>query len=615
MKFEENSQRILVTLAIVLINALTTVLLFFRPSGGTYEGSIYQSFPFFFWISLSGVFTIGAILCLYDIFFNRREQNYFLLGLLILLPGFVILVSLIAIRGYHIWSLGDPATHYFYIMDVYHSGFIREGMLIYPLLHLYSSIIMIISNVDLLSIQKILPIYLYLLFPFFMLLLSRKIFTSKKSSLLAFLLAFSFIMYYPYFNECVPQLLSDVVLVMILFCIFMCISFRSIPFTIIAIIGILSSTLTHPLCTIIITIFIIAMALDRYVLKLNLNERAFQLGMSTIKLGSIEAVLLALTCVFFVWWISLFSIFDSNVVNIINLILFESGASQVSKVENLYDLGNFYGYNMVFEIIKRYLGNLVCIVGGIIITSFCLLTRYVNKITLSHSIVKLFIFFGLSLLLTGLFLLTSMNINIWRFITYPTIIGMLILGLTPSFLEHIFRENLYPVSKKLISIGICFVLILIFVNGIFVTYPSTYLHMNNYQVTMYDTAGMSFLFTYEDDYYPRVAVSMSDGRFGHLLLTYNLFEKKDLHVFKYYKTPYHFGYDSYSTLGESYSTNVYLDLHEKDKWIYSEVHSLAREFTYLESDFDRLNLDTTVNNIYDNGEFQLQFIYGSNTSS
>lgn len=599
-------KRSLILAASTFFILLAFVLLFFRPAGGQYEDSIYQSFPLLFWVSLAGVFIIGTIFCLYPIFSKAGDDHMVISGLSMLYGGYFILLTLIAIRGYYIWSLGDVATNYFYINDIYCSGNVRENMLIYPLLHLQSVVIMNLSGVNIFTIQRFMSIYLYLLFPLFMYVLSRKLFELRNVCVLTLISSFSFLMYYAYFNEYTPQLLADVFLIILLFCVYMSISLRSLPFTLISVIGIICSTLLHPLCSIVTALFITSMLFGSYSLKRDQNAVGSKI--SIFRSFFFGSLLLLIVGILFVWWISLFDIFDYNITNAVDLLLSSSGYSQSSKVENLYNLGSFYGYNMPFEIIKRYFGNLLFICCGLFVSLYLFLQKVFNKKSVPLNLTVISAFFGLLLLLTGLFFFVDIGVNIWRIITYPTIIGMFVFALIPNLLDEYLKQSAIPFVKKAFSIVLCLVLILTLVNGIFITYPSTYLHMNNYQVTIYDMAGMDFLFSKENDDYARVTMAMSPGRFGRYLLTYDQYEQKKLHDFVYHQTPYHFGYESHSAVGEIYNSYTYLDIHQKDKHIYANVHSMVGEFTYLIRDFERLNVDYSLYNIYDNSEFELYLI-------
>jgi hypothetical protein len=329
---------------------------------------------------------------------------------------------------------------------------------------------------------------------------------------------------------------------------------------------------------------------------------------SLIRLDSFGLLFLLINGVFFIWWISFFNTFEYSISNTANLLLFNSGVSQVSKVETLYDLGNFYGYNMVFEIIKRYFENIWYILGGFITIIIYYLYVIPNEKTNTSHFIMLPVFFGFSLILTGILFFMDIGVNIWRIIIYPTLISIFIFAYMPDCLDYIFKQNPNSLVKKIISIIICFFVVFTLINGIFISYPSTYLHMNNYQVTIYDLTGMNFLFSKGNGDYTKVTVAMSPGRFGRLLLSYDQFEKNKLDDFRYLTTPFHFNYNKTPSLGSTYNSYTYLDLHEKDKHLYTSVHPEVAESTYLTTDFNRLNMDSTINSIYNNGQFELKLI-------
>ncbi len=71
---------------------------------------------------------------------------------------------------------------------------------------------------------------------------------------------------------------------------------------------------------------------------------------------------------------------------------------------------------------------------------------------------------------------------------------------------------------------------------------------------------------------------------------------------------WHFGYDKYSTLGQSYAQNTYMVLAGRDKSIYRDIHPRMAEIRFLPQDFERVSYDTTVDKLYSNGGLDVYFI-------
>ena len=75
--------------------------------------------------------------------------------------------------------------------------------------------------------------------------------------------------------------------------------------------------------------------------------------------------------------------------------------------------------------------------------------------------------------------------------------------------------------------------------------------------------------------------------------------------------PPHFNYTTYDTLGESFENDQYMIITRKGRIVYPQSFAGYEEFwRFTPSDFDRLEHDTTVGRIYDNGDVELYLVDG-----
>ena len=77
-----------------------------------YETSIYTATPLIVWgvLILNALCGIGIVV--HQVYTKRyKESKLWLLGLLLVLLSFITVLSLWIIRGYYLWSDGDPLLH------------------------------------------------------------------------------------------------------------------------------------------------------------------------------------------------------------------------------------------------------------------------------------------------------------------------------------------------------------------------------------------------------------------------------------------------------------------------------------------------------------------------
>ena len=164
---------------------------------------------------------------------------------------------------------------------------------------------------------------------------------------------------------------------------------------------------------------------------------------------------------------------------------------------------------------------------------------------------------------------------------------------------------------KVATCGMVVLLVGVSLGGILKVYVSPYVLLSSYHTTQTEIDGMDWFFHNKDTATPITGLTMSAGRFADLLLTP---EEKGQHRIPRYipeqlRLPYHFGYDEYPQLGESYAQNTYLVLNKRDRLLYVEVFPEVQHLRYSPSKFEKLEQDPSVDKLYINGGLDVYYIH------
>lgn len=78
--------------------------------------------------------------------------------------------------------------------------------------------------------------------------------------------------------------------------------------------------------------------------------------------------------------------------------------------------------------------------------------------------------------------------------------------------------------------------------------------------------------------------------------------------------PHHFRYDEFPTLGTSYTEGSYMLLAKIDRDLYTYVWPEVAEFRWLPSDFERLEIDYSLDKVYSDRGLDIRYIRHASTS-
>ena len=588
----------------LLLDIFALIIAKSSPSVG-YESSIYESTPIIFWVSIILSIICGVITIIYYIFSENLDQSKLWMGgLFLIILSYTMCLSLFIIRGYYMWCMnGDPSTHIRYVSQILTTGNVPT-QLFYPALHIYTSQILLLSNINIVTLHKILPLFFGILYIPFIYLLSKSIFSDKNQIILSTIVGSTFVN--GWYLNFIPNGLSNLYFPLLLFIILKINSVKDVRWEILALIMVFFYPIFHLIPTLALIIFISTLSLSNSILNKMSNTKVDtdkKFGFSGFKL-----TLLILLLIWGITWISSFYLWDYVIKNLYTLIN-EGGSTQITSLVKNINYANGYGYNVIELALKTNGGPLIYML--ITIVSLPIFWRHKNNERLSNlfSLYGPLFFISLSIVI---FYFSNVLFSPLRIVTYTTMICTPFVGFCLYYL--ISKIKVEPKRVYIISfIGLVFLLFIVWINGILTLYPSPYTLGTSYQTTVSEVDGTSWLFENKNLSLETTGMTIAPFRYGEFLLTDEQRMIQNLHENSpdYLKVPYHFGYDNNSLLSSHYNQSLYMGINERDKRIYVDVVPEVADIRWVPEDFEKLNDDMSLKKIYSSKKFEIFHINGS----
>lgn len=604
-KIYRNTSNIRFTFKIIaiicFINLIIALFIANNSPAIGYESSIYKSTPIFIWISLILSYIFGFIIVIHHVFKQDcGKDKFWAVGALLILLSYTIILSLFIIRGYHMWSIsGDVSTHIGYIRQIVITGHTQKD-LFYPISHIYSAEFLQILDIDINILHKFLPLIFGLLYIPFMYLFASSILMNKKQKILI-ILASSTLMH-GWYLDFTPNLLANLFFPLVLF-VLVKVSTTNIPqWRILFIIFLF----LYPPFHLVPTIALIIILITLWLTKIFIAGESTRFNINSML--RFKKTLLAILVIWAINWITPFYVWKYTLKRVY-ILMAEGSPSHITDLVETAKYAQGYGYNLTEHFLKLYSGFIAYFILMLVCFPFILKeVRNHNK-----EFYNIFSLYGpIFLICTSILMLYTVNIGFGpqRLFFYVSIIATVFVGfiLNVVIIRTQNRNNKY-LSNFVFGLIILF-LISISLNGVLNIYPSPHIISPSYQTTETEIKGMDWFFHTRNLEMQLTGISVAPGRFADFLLSPQ--EKRSHDVTNYLtkddKVTFHFGYDKNITLSESYAENTYLIISQKDKLLYTDVYPRMAEYRWTQNDFDKLNDDSSVNNIYANGGFDLKYI-------
>jgi hypothetical protein len=593
----------ILTLVSLICIAIVLLIIARTPAATNYEISIYKMYPYYFWI----IFVVPIIISFLLIaFFSREEnENYLKICLIIDLCDMLVILSMPAFRGYISYGGGDTLTHLSLIKEILNTGKIG-GVNPYPISHIIMSSLSLILNSSPENISLFIPQIFFVLYVSTLYVFAKSIAYEKPVyymiTLLGIIPALGFWLTVEYI---MPSTEAFMMMPLILYLLFIK-KTNKFPYSILLIIILILMAFYHPETM----IFLLIILLLNYFLVNEIRIISNNTNNYCVQRESILPVLIMVIACFS--WAALTIAFKGTVKDLYNIFILNIKPPEIPALTTLGNV-KISIYEIIKLIINEYGAALLYIGIGIVVSIKTIIARIKRKeetkkldFFLSLTLV-IFIFINIIFLYKG----SQIGIQVFRQLKYSIFISTIIVG---TYLGTLFlgkTKNRFSICKK-----ICIAVIMIFIiyNSIFSVFSSPAIHIFNYQNTKSDIAGMSFFFSYRDESKQIIeaGVRSYQTRYGQYLMGAekilpNVRDGYDQEV----QPPPHFGYSENTLLGEYYKNNIYMLSYPPAENYYPSIYPGNESlWVFTPNDYAKLNLDPTVDILYDNNSVKIYTVSG-----
>jgi hypothetical protein len=610
---ENNKQIGIKVLLIVLLSCIATaVFLIARNPITGYELSIYSSlFPFIIILIIAPV--IGGIwLVIYGIF---RNDGHWKMGLLIILLSNLIIVLLPYLKGYAFSDGGDHLLHLGYVLNILNTAFINSRD-VYPVTHILIAQFSLITNISPDIIINFLGPLFYLLFILFTYVLAKNT-LSKAAAVLA--VTASSILFCYYYNEIFPMGFAFIMFPLLFFMYFRNVKTRSDGMVGLLVLMIILMVFFHPVASFILGVTLFVMECGNLIYRkfFSIKKEPGSVLMPQ-SAGYFNFNLPLISFLGFTLWIWYrFDVWGGAISSLASW--FNNQLAVQSMTAIAQESFNKLGLNITDQLllfIKSY-GHTFIYLGLSVITIVLIIRMLAKKREVN---ICLFSYALIFLPLVCIWLIDYVrpisDLSSGRLISvvtamFPVLVGFALQRIGYGGSEYP-RENENKVTKagfKKIAAAsmVGLTLLVCSIIGILGIYPSPYRYQPYWGISHQTLDGESWIV--ENGNPSTNILSMyvtSTGSIAAALWGTDVsdYPKSDLQGIDY-----HFGYNSYQTLGESYAENKYMFLVSSNKLLYTELWPQVGRLNL--SDFAKLENDFSISCIYNDGEAQNYYVFSN----
>jgi hypothetical protein len=544
-------------------------------------------------LSLAG----GVGIVVHELLTSRyEERRTYLIGFAVILLGATAFLCLPFIRNYLASTRGDLLGHAGYVIDIFRTGHIGD-LNPYPVTH---SLIAQITSITGLSVLQVVNLNTVLVLPIFILttyLLATAVLPNKGQRLLVALVAGGTMAgisrYY-----LVPNTWSILMLPLLFYCYF---KQDRVPFKILLVLLLVVYPFFHPLSSVVIMAALAVMELPKPVYSRLL--RRLDMGVpSWIESRPVVWPILLEAAVFFPWVLSRPAFQKSAYIFLEQLATF-SGSPGLREAGGDLAKANVHGLGILILMLKMH-GELLIFL--ILATLAAILLVKQLRLGIRDSGKYRLLLLGILILLSVLFwaadFVGAPGTRVFaadRMVVYTEIAC---IPLVAFALWEIARRTRFSHLAKVSTCGLVILALVLNFRG---HYNSPYLIRPNEQVTHRDMAGMTWYLDEKDPLVPAFYVMTPPERFTQSIVGIEATELRlDMPYFSQLET--HFGYDNFTTIGEQYDGDRFININRFDRVVYQTVWQQLGRFN--DADFERLEQDPTVDRIYSNGEMDVLFV-------
>jgi hypothetical protein len=586
--------KIILIMAFFFILVLLTIVSCVGPAP-SYEFSIYDAFPWYFW-----VFFLSAVVCGQAVILGsaitRSEKNYWLFGLFAILVSNALLLILPMIREYYIYGDADVLTHVGYMNDILRTSSIGGNH--YPIDHLLGVTIHLLSGLSLPVIIHIIPPLFSFFFILSMYFVGKAIFLNKYERMILVLLA-SILMFGNWNVNFTPNSQAIFLVPLILYLAFKI--YYGVNTNKYYILLLLISSLIvfyHPLVTIMVILILCLMQVMEYFLERYLNRSLKKVNFTYI--------------IFFM--VALFSIWSSYLIMATDLMLpiigrlfgnenieseFQKNFGIVSKVS----IDPLYLIKLIFNVYGQWI-----LLGILSLLSIGLILKSIKNQKTDSKFYQGFFVLGyvMCLILSIAMLFVNGSFDFGRVYSFATLFSLLLIPIGISLFLYNNPNNLSSARKIITFLGVILIIFWVTYFSTFNLYYSPTIKYANQQVPKSDYLGMSTFFSMRDDSLPILELGVSSFRFFDAIygasaerVNIDAIEEKAV-------PPDHFGYQNATIFGEFLNNSKFVILNDKGRGFYQHMYpEFKNNWRFLPGDFEQLKFNNKIQQIYSNKNLEI----------
>jgi hypothetical protein len=565
----------------LLLLAVTIALV--MPSASGYEISIYDAYPGYFWVLTVGAIITGSFVIIGSM--RTSGDQSWVFGLLLVLLTNALLLLLPFIRGYYYYGRSDALTHIGFVKDIISTGSFGDN--IYPPIHILVLSLSEATGLDLMVVGMAVPIVFTALYFGGMYYVLTYLVDSREQILLGLPFVLVPILGRAH-NELRPYEASVLLIPVILYLFFKSQRHPTLATRSVFVIALVSTLLYHPLGALFLVMIFVLYFVGQYAPRVQ-NRYAAPTSIASLS-----------SAIFLVWY--------SNYAGVVNRFdrVYDSlfGTSEGDAPVGAYTEAAEEASPALIDIVQTAIFQygvhfLFFSLGFLFLGLALLLALNRSYVPDSYTVMLggtlfLFSFGGLFFLF---FDLIVPHIRPWEI---ALIGGALLAGQLFSLLLYRVRWiRIQPTLQAGIYLLLIVAVVLVVSLSVFTVYPSPLEDDNNEQVTEMEVAGSEWITEYGNTDNGISSIEISYRRFHHAqsgLLTPRALREAS--------TPPRFNYTRNQYLGQSYGSDTYLTVTHLGRVVYpKQFPGYRQNWQFLPSNFERLEHDSTVARIYDNGDY------------
>lgn len=611
----------------ILIDVLLIYLIYIlikTPSSSGYEPSIYAMYPVTFWVIYFVIYLFSLCPLLYSIFI-KHDRLYSYAGLFNLSILTSILLLLPLFRSYLAVNSGDTLIHLGYIRDILTTHHLAEHTSAvanpYPLSHILSSVLILITNIKLETVVQIMPVIFFSVYVLFSYRLLGTLYKDNQRAILLLLFVLVPIIatatYYP----------SQMVFCFIPMFLYVCLKYRSNPSrssACIIIILIACFPIMHPVSSFHLLVLIAIVSIVWYFT----NAKDFKLHLTRY-----ANFVMIFVVILLVWTIS----FTNIVGSIAPVFLDRSGTAELAETYEFQTEEKPDDISKPSNILSRYYSDYkkaeLSILDAIIL--------YIRLLGVRHlliGIAAVFSIYGicnwirgkrtnklnmaLSLIcLVYIILYITSFLYPFRFPAARYLLGgrihLYVLFISILINTNYIFELVGACKSKVRKIAFLVLIMVMFFSMTYVStsgfYNSAFNRKPSSQVTHMYASSMNWLISVRNRKLPIEELENRQHQISYYLLGANEanLEPNLKAVTQPSKIPAHFNYNNERRLAKTLKEDCYVVINKMHELISVNIYPEYEDrWSFHPDDYKELESDISIDKIYHNGEIRVFYVNG-----